>query len=618
MANPRDINIDIVGHDQTGRATASAARNFERLDRRVKAASRSTKDAGKGFDAFRKTAERVAITTGRVTSVITAAAGAAISAGLGITKAVIRTTRALAAVGPAAATLPAVAGSLGLIYGTARLAGPGIVKALEPVTAQFMATDKVTSSLARDVQRIATRGLPDLARGFVRVNMPAIGSAMKSIAGSMNVVMVRVGQWVNSTAGQATIRDISQATATAMARLAPHLAAVVIAFGNLVRRAGDPAIRGLGGLLSRVADATTRFLNSITSADIAAAIGKLKDAMANARTSFARVKEVVEWIINHQAELKAIATGLQLTALATALASGNWAAAVVAAFALVVTNWETIKSTFNKAKPWWDSVWQTMSNDPYLRSIAGTVRDAVQSAWNYAKTTFNLFAPKFSEVTGAWRDAWEEWGPIVSEAFRLIKPVLIAIGIALALLATQILNLLTITGRVVRGIGVAFKVLVVVVAGIVGTILSRIADLAEGFAGIVEHIPGGEAIAAPLRAGAAKIRGIVSQINAETARIVASRTVSVNVGVYYRQYGDDRAAAIAQSRAIRGAMASGSAWTALDGAGQGRGRNAQPVNNTFQVDSRVFLDGAVLDARARTIVAEREGRTAFRARAGRR
>lgn len=47
MANPRDVNLDIVGHDKTGRATREAAQNLDKLRRKVDDVNDSNNNLGK-------------------------------------------------------------------------------------------------------------------------------------------------------------------------------------------------------------------------------------------------------------------------------------------------------------------------------------------------------------------------------------------------------------------------------------------------------------------------------------------------------------------------------------------------------------------------------------------
>lgn len=48
MSNPRDVNLDIVGHDKTRDATKSTERNLERLEKKAEEVSRKTGKIGKG------------------------------------------------------------------------------------------------------------------------------------------------------------------------------------------------------------------------------------------------------------------------------------------------------------------------------------------------------------------------------------------------------------------------------------------------------------------------------------------------------------------------------------------------------------------------------------------
>jgi hypothetical protein len=120
---------------------------------------------------------------------------------------------------------------------------------------------------------LATKGLPSLAKEFVRVNFPAIRSGMEYIAQSVNGIVLSVGKWINSTTGQQAIAKTVDNISEAFAQLAPDVSKLAVSFLNLFgRTAGDTrAVDLLATGLQRAIGAATRFIDSLTTEKIDAA-----------------------------------------------------------------------------------------------------------------------------------------------------------------------------------------------------------------------------------------------------------------------------------------------------------------------------------------------------------
>lgn len=95
MSNPRDVNLDIVGHDKTRDATKSTERNLERLEKKAEEVSRKTGKIGKGsagLDKLSKSSSTLsdrlgslAVKGGLVVGSIIGIGAVAVSAAEGIT-----------------------------------------------------------------------------------------------------------------------------------------------------------------------------------------------------------------------------------------------------------------------------------------------------------------------------------------------------------------------------------------------------------------------------------------------------------------------------------------------------------------------------------------------------
>jgi hypothetical protein len=629
MANARDVNIDIIGKDKTDRATRSAARNFDQLRRKLKDTDNDGKKLEKRMESIRKVMTNAGMAVVKAVSAVTTIAGAGIPAVIGLAKGYVLASKAAVAVGHAVATMaPAIAAiaplaaSAGFAFLTLKGDFLSISESISPITDAFTKAQNKAGDLAQ-------KGIGPLARAFVRANFGVVKRDMNDIARTLNDSARFALRWAATAPAHRAISVITHSTAQAFKGLAPAITGVAISLGLMIGRIGNPVISRFSGLMQTILNKTNAWLDSITAAKVNAAINEMvhigqqmKIAYDNVKQGLKKVQEIAQWIIDHQGQLKQIATGIQLTALATSLATANWAGAVVAAFSLVVSNWSTVKATFNQAKGWWTGVWNSMANDPTVQRIVQVVRDT----WNDVVNIFTAFWPilkqQWNEATREWKQAWHEWAPVVRAAAPLIRVAIDIIVVALLTVASACLQFAKAAAIATRAVAIAFKLAATILGLTISTMLQSLAWLMDGFGNLLGAIPGADRLAQPFHAAANAMRGAastviqkVAEINAATDRI-QSRDVSVNVAVNYRVTGDPRGMPTPRGKNIPFSADAGS-WSAVDGAGMGRTQAAN-VSNTVSVDSRVFIDGSLLDSRTKTFIVDESKRQAYRARVGRR
>lgn len=169
MANPRDVNIDIVGNDKTDRATRSTVKNLDRVDRKVKDLDRSFSRSSDSIDRmtsriakssdvdkFGGSVEKAALKLGLFAAAATAGVGA-----LGyLYPALVGITTLLA---PAAAALgvygAVVASVFSKITDETTKADPATKRAAD-------ALDRLKAAWDRFIQQNAPRVVDALTRAF--------------------------------------------------------------------------------------------------------------------------------------------------------------------------------------------------------------------------------------------------------------------------------------------------------------------------------------------------------------------------------------------------------------------------------------------------------------------
>jgi hypothetical protein len=227
---------------------------------------------------------------------VAAASGPAVSGLLAAGKAAAAFGRSMAGLSALAAFIPSLIGAMQLIKGTFKLAGPGLVKALEPVTRFFQDADGNASRFTQRLQTLMGAGIRPLAATFAKVNLPTIGKAMERITIATNGVVKATGAWLNGAEGQKMISTIANSTAANFSKLAPHVTAAAIAMGRLAGRAGDKAITGLADLIGRVVDKFTLWADTKDIDDINKALKDLSGWGGKLKDSFTVIRDVGRWM----------------------------------------------------------------------------------------------------------------------------------------------------------------------------------------------------------------------------------------------------------------------------------------------------------------------------------
>lgn len=415
-----------------------AKREFKDVSKAAEKSSVRFNDMGKNLAKITGIIAGTASAIGPLTTGILAAA-----------KGVVVLGKAMSAgAATAAAYAPSVAGAFALIKGTALIAAPAIVKALEPITKQFIATDKETGALAKRVQDLATRGLKPLAEQFVKVNLPTIGSAMERIGKSMNGVLVSTGKWINSTAGQSLIKTISEGTAKAMERLGPKLSDVVISFGNLANRAGDKAITGLADVIGRILDRLKAWADSTSTQDIQNNLDSLAGFGQKVKDAFVFLRDIGRWMAENEGKVKALSDALGVLGIALFIfAGGPIIGAIIGALSILINHWEDVKNAFVAAKTWWDETWKNLNANANFAAFKKSIQDFIdailpplKSMWEQIQkevapkiqalkdTIMNDVLPALTAFIDAMRPIvvflLEKLGPVVAQTFGAVVTII--------------------------------------------------------------------------------------------------------------------------------------------------------------------------------------------------
>jgi hypothetical protein len=605
----RKVEVDVTANDKTSRSLRSASRNLKQFSHDIDSMKRKTDDGTKANGNLSKAMLSVAKTTGRATSMIAGFASLAGPAAIGVMSAAKATAAlgtALAQMAPAAAALPALAASLGLVALTAKLAGPQVVAAFTPVTALFAKDGKLTQRIGK----LASKELPALSRAFVRVNMPAIASAMERVAVAGNRVILATGRWVNSAAGQETIRAITTATAAAAENLSGHVTGVAIAIGNLIRRVGTGEITKLGTQLGRGADAAKRFIDSLNRARVDAAFTDLAGLGVKLKATFAAIRDVGAWMNENTGKVKAFSDVLAGLAIVVGALSGNWVAVIAGGFSLVINHWQNLKNVFEGAPGWFSGIWQRIRNDPSLTSIWDSTKANWSAAWATITATVTQFKPVFTRLVASLKQAWADWGPTIALWAKNLKPVFVAVaailtGMIVTLSAWAILQEATL--HQLHGVYVWWS-------GVIAAQILRVIDVVGRFAGVMARLPG--PMQGAFRAAATAAEQAKASINRSLAAI-RNKTIAVNIVVHGLNDAKKAGSYVGgiNGRSVGFTAPASFAQSSPDGSSLSRTGGPTPIVNAT---TSVFLDGQLIAAVARTEVKHTTDRAAWRARTGRR
>lgn len=404
-----------------------ATQGVSRLDDRLKSLASTVMDGVRSFASFGATVAGVTSLLGPLVNGTVAVAAA--------------TGQWLAGVSPMLALLPGLAVSMksfGLVT-----AGVGLV-----FKEDLKSWGKAFEQFELQLGRVALQGLPALADGFVKVNLPVVEKGLTAVARSMNEVVLRVGEWVNSAAGQQAVSNIMRDVAAAAERLAPSVARLVISFGNLVARVGDPAIKAIAGLLADAADATARWVDSLTQADIDGAFKRMGDAAQYLVDKVKAVKDVVAWLSENQGAITKVSDSIAGIGIVLGLATGNWVAVAAGAVTLVLNHFDrvapAVKVMADKAK----AAFTAISNDPWVQKIAADVKVIAGLIRDDFATGLDWLKQKWEQLRPAVEQTWQVMGPFIDQVLKnpQVQDGLRLWAAALGGIAAAMLGLAAITG----------------------------------------------------------------------------------------------------------------------------------------------------------------------------
>lgn len=250
MGNPRDVELDIVGHDKTRKATDSAGRNMERLKERVDAVSGSSRKMGKD---------------GQV-------AGTALAESMKSAAATIRATGpvgAVAAIGAGLIALPtiAAAASAGIVLGLGgAIAGIGVAFAAQNKEVRNAWTKTKDHVVAR-LREMSAPFQPVLINIAKRARQtfdsfaPALEGAFQRMAPALDRFSVSFFRSLEKL--KPAIRPLTDAFTTLLDRAGPRLPGLmqkiteaVQTFADVVKKNPNllaDLVSGLGSIISKSA-----------------------------------------------------------------------------------------------------------------------------------------------------------------------------------------------------------------------------------------------------------------------------------------------------------------------------------------------------------------------------
>lgn len=655
MANKRDVQLDIVGTDNTDRATSRARRGFESLNRAVdKTSAALNKEDGLGKKVA-KSLLSVAKATAKATATAAAYASALGSTAIGLIavgKFAVTAGKALAGLNPLLAFLPSIAASVALIGGAIKLAAPGILRGLEPITRAFFDADGNASALTKRVQDLAGRGLAPLAREFVRVNLPSIAAAMDHIAISTNKVVGNTLRWLNTTEGQRTIWMLSTSTALAFERLAPKVDAAVVALGRLTGRTGNDAINGLADAVGRLLDRFTVWANSTSSEDIGKALDDLAGYTKRLKSAWESVRKFGAWLGENEGKIRAFTTAVSAIAIVVGIATGTWLPALIGGLVLLATNFDKIEGPAGRVATAVKSVVDAVKGNENVGALLDSIRKhaetmrpvleqfAVQFGEKILPKLKELGAVIMNEVVPALTGLVDAVSPFVKELAERVGPIVTAVfgGIVDVIkgavhIITGIINVFVglLTGdwsklwdgllQIARGFGEIITGTVQTTLSVLGKIFSGAwAYITSQFTSAKDKITGAFAGAGDwLRGiGTSIIDGLVNGITGAAGRVSSAlsglldRARNSIPAPLRGALGFSTGTGSWMPRRIAAQFAGAAGFADRDSGGGGRTGGPTPIALSLAVN----LDGQPFHAMTSTVVTESERRADWRGQVG--
>lgn len=541
----RDVELNVVGHDKTSAALRSAAREVDRLKRKVNDLGDGTDKNNRSMEKFKKVAKEAALSVGKFTARLSSFASVAPLAVTGVIalgKATVAAAKGLGALAPALSILPGLAAGGGLIAATWKLAGSTFVSATKPVQDAVL-------GIQSKIGRLATGELPALSKQFVAVNFPFIQRAMERIATATGTVVTQVGKWVNSAAGQKVVSTISNATATAFERMAPHISDAVIALGNLVGRAGDKGFTGLADTVNRIADAVKRWADNTSSADIQGSLDKIKNAASTVYGWFQKIQAAVAWWDANQKAIKRVQDALAVLAIGiavvVAIAGGPilWVTALVAGMGLAIRHFDQLKAA-------WTAVVNFISTNTTIQQYVTVVTGYIQALKNGFMKLWGPIVAVWSSAFASIKAMWTEWQPIVSFVLTVLGPVFKVLG---AIIGAVFGAVVVVIGGAVSFIARALQVVAIIIktfasatVGAFGIVRGAASAVGSFFASVFRGI--GSVVSGAGRVVSSAIRGMGSVLNG------IKSVVSGIGGAFRSAFGAVSSAASSAAGAVRSAV----------------------------------------------------------------
>lgn len=236
MANARDVNIDIIGHDKTDRATRSAERNIDRLERKLGGVGRT---AGRAAEQ----------TEGAFTSIATTLRSTGV---YGIAAAVAAGIAASPIIGGAISASITAGGVAGVIGLAAYLQkdNPAVVAGANRLKKTVETTLKTASApLAENFVRSL-----DKARESVERQSPLIKRAFAAVQPSIDTLTDGIIGFVEKAApGFVRMLEKSQPVIDAIANKLPVVGAALGSFFDSIGNSAPDAAVAIGDVISMIA-----------------------------------------------------------------------------------------------------------------------------------------------------------------------------------------------------------------------------------------------------------------------------------------------------------------------------------------------------------------------------
>jgi TolA-binding protein len=654
VANARDINLDIVGHDKTGRATRSAGNNLDHLKRKADAAKKSTDRMTAGQQVLVRRAEQSAVALGKMVGAASAAVAVLPIFGAAVAKAAVAAAKLVSQIGPAAAGLLPLAAGFLLVRQTLVSAGPAMLKAIEPVTAAWRKQQEY-------VGRLASEGLRPLAREFARVNLHLIGRAQERIASAVNRTARSTLRWVNTLEGQRIISTIGDATARTFERLAPKAEQVARAVARLAGRAAGSAFQAFGDGAAYAADKVTEFLDSISSSDIATAFERIRGYADRAGSAMRRIGDALEWIEEHETTINRVRTALATLAVVVGVATGGWMIALGGAAALIAMNWDKVTAAFDRVRARAQQFVAWFRGLDTVRANVDTFRGAVDNLRQGWDNFVNSVRPKVQPFLDRLQVAFIKMQPLIGavaaivgvlgKAFLTVAgPVAGAILTALGVLISAFGDIAVAAAQVATTVLRTFAALIRPIATVAQKLglpfadaFAEAADDADTAAGKMDRSLNSvktdvartqinqlqnkinslkgktvktEADRQAIAAAQQKIRELQGTINSLHGKTVTNYVITRNIVEYQNHRAGERGQAgfsrpSGRRNAPKFATGDGSMW------GPAVGGAIRVQAGTTNVDARVYIDGREITAITRSTIHDEQSRAAYRARYGR-